>query len=162
MAKTNKKNIVDPFKKPDTTGMTSVAAGQAIMAWKQRCKEADEQEATALLKKDPTFFNKPAKATTPSGQGKQPTTAPKNPTPQTDAHTRIRANKERKQVTAPDSAKIKVLKKENPSKAGSGRALAFDTACKCGTVGAYRKVHGAKMHYLPRWVDQGLIEIVTK
>ena len=55
-----------------------------------------------------------------------------------------------KTVKAADIRRILILNPENPHRAGSARANAFETAKACDTVSAYREA-GRKLKYLDVW-----------
>jgi hypothetical protein len=62
-----------------------------------------------------------------------------------------------------DVRTISIVKKENPHKAGSKRAKAFDAVLKTKTVGEYSALGApCKFKYLKSWEKAGLIKLSSK
>lgn len=66
--------------------------------------------------------------------------------------------KEERARKYPETLKIKVLNKENPHRAGTGRADAFAAMLGCKTMGDYYET-GHKIKYIASWVESKHIEV---
>lgn len=124
----------------------------AISPWtaKEEATLAEKLKSKAAATKSGT---KEKAAKPVGGGGKAAETKPKRGNPEALAKAR-----EARAASGPDVRKITILNKENPYRADTNRALAFDALKGAKTVEDYEKA-GGRRKYLSRWVSEGRISL---